>query len=926
MKYHSGHTSNTLLHRRKETMPQDLSRRLFLTSTERLARSLQRASRDALLKDGASGWERPDSISLNAWLGREWTDSWPDMAPAPDLLRLALWKRVVDECPPPDPLEGGPFLYHSLDDTCRILIRHKIDARVGFPSTALVEWRRSACRLFFSRLAEKGLFHPAETVIHVCRAIEEGAITPPDSCSILGFDSPAPVEEDLFDLMGRVSRTVRDPRMNSSRGSLRAVSLPTPEQEITYLCRCLAEDAQTIPLHRIGVIVPGLGHYGRSIASKLEEILGREAPPQESWFNVTLGSPLSELPLFRAALMPFRFFLESESRGLLLSLILSPYFRCWQPSRATAARADRIWRSCGVTGGLEELRRSLVGPGNRLEDLLFNESAPALYSLGTSLKSGKAPLSTWMERLVDTWDSLGFPVMADETDQLAWRHLKELTGDFLTHMGGMLLTGGEFLAWLTHRASLETTQPERAEDAGIQVMGVIEARGLSFDRIYLVDANDRSLPQPVRPLPLLDSSERALVQGGTAQSQLDFAGTALNRILHSATSIVFLRAEQEDTKPLTPSPFWPRDGERTSVNIWTKPDPAWLRAPWLRAAWEGLSRGTADDGAPIAGTDMFPFNHRSFREPNSRGLSPSRLKTALTCPFMFLLKELLAIEPLEDITAPPSPLERGRRIHGILASFTERLRETMMDPVENPGQAWSLLARCTEEGFAGLEGNPAWDLEKKRLMGSPESDVPGVLASWLDAELAHRSGGWRCRAEEKDFRDLSVEGCPYPLRGRIDRVDYSEDEGWSCYDYKTGGLPSKAEICRRFTEPQLAVYLMALRDLVIPGLAGIGEKGVLSGAGYIQVKSSSEIRYRVVRDITESLEPWKTIIAETGRRIAEGLFAPDPWPLVPEEANKDRLCRDCSFRMICSRGLSRELSLDDDEEGGDNIREGHRDD
>lgn len=907
-------------------MPQDLSRRLVLTSTERLARSLQRASRDACLIGGTSGWERPDIISLNAWLDREWTDSWPEMAPAPDLLRLALWKGVVDESPPPDPLEGGPFLYHSLDDTCRILIRHKIDAGAGFPSTALVEWRRSACRLFLSRLAENGLFHPAEMVLHVRRALEEGAITPPDSCTILGFEFPAPVEEDLFDLMDRVSRTVRDPRMNSSRGSLRAVSLPTPEQEITYLCRCLAEDAQTIPLHRIGVIVPGLGQYSRSIASNLEEILGRKTSPQESWFNITLGNPLSELPLFRAALLPLRFLLEGESRGVLLSLVLSPYYRCWQASRTTAARADRIWRSCGITGGLDELRRSLAGPGKSLEDLLFNESALALYSLGTSLTKGKAPLSFWMKRLMDTWDTLSFPVMADETDQLAWRHLKALTGDFLTHMGGMVLTGGEFLAWLTHRASLETTQPERAEDAGIQVMGVIEARGLIFDRIYLVDVNDRSLPQPVRPLPFLDSTERAQVQGGTAQSQLDFAGVAVNRILHSATSIVFLRAEQEDTKPLTPSPFWPRDGERTSVNIWTKPDPAWLRAPWLRAAWEGLSQGEVNHGATSAGMDTFPLHHPSFQEKNSRGLSPSRLKTALTCPFLFLLEELLDIEPLEDVTAPPSPLERGRRIHGILASFTERLRKNMIDPVENPGQAWKLLARCTEEGFAGLEGNSAWDIEKKRLMGSMESDVPGMLASWLDAESTHRSGGWRCRAEEQSFRDLPVEGCPYPLRGRIDRIDYSEDEGWSCYDYKTGRLPSRAEICRRFTEPQLAVYLMALRDLVIPDLAGIGEKGVLSGAGYIQVKSSSDIQYRMVRDITESLESWKTIIAETGRRIAEGRFDPDPWPLVPEETKKDRLCRDCSFRMICSRGLSRELWRDDEEEGRNNDQEGRRED
>ncbi|MCK9229470.1 MAG: PD-(D/E)XK nuclease family protein [Syntrophales bacterium] len=904
---------------------QQRSSRLILTSTERLARSLQRASRDAFLKGGARGWERPDIISLNAWLDREWADSWPERAPAPDLLRLALWKQVVDEFPPPAPLEGRPSLYQSLDETCRILIRHRIDTGKGLPSTGLVEWRRSVCSLFLARLAENGLFHPAETVLHVRKAIEEGSISPPENCSIMGFESPAPVEEDLFDLMGRASRTVRDLLTNPVRGSLRALSLPTREQEITCLCRCLAEDARTVPLHRIGVIVPELEHYGRELATNLEEVLGRAASPRESWFNITLGDRLSHLPLFRAALLPLRMFLEGESRSLLLSLILSPYYRCWQSSRATVARADRIWRANGVTGGLKKLRRSLRGAARDLESLVFNESAQVLHSLETHLEEGRAPLSSWIGTISDCWDVLGFPVMADETDRLAWRHLRELTGDFLNHMGDTTLTGGEFLDWLTHQASLQRTQPERAEDAGIQIMGMIEARGLTFDRLYLLDANDRSLPRPVRPLPFLDSAERAMVQGGTTRSQFDFADIAINRILHSALSIVFMRAEQEDTVPLTPSPFWPRNEERTSINIWTNPDPAWLRASWLKAAWEGLSSAETDDGGPPIGTDTLPFHHPAFPEKHSRGLSSSRLKTVLTCPFLFLVEILLAIEPLEDVTTPPSPQERGRRIHDILASFTAKLREQAVDPVENREQAWDLLSRCVDAEFIGLEDHPAWGLEKKRLLGSPESDVSGVLASWLEAERTHRGEGWLCRAEEKSFQGLVIDDCPFPLNGRIDRVDYHETEGWSCYDYKTGRIPTRADICRHFTEPQLAVYLLALRDRVIPDLAGGDERLSLHGGGYIQVKSAGDIRYQVIHEIAESLASWEAIVADAGRLIAEGRFNPDPWPLVPEETNKTEPCRDCSVRMICSRGLLRELSRDDEEET-DNDREGRRDD
>ncbi|MBW2648833.1 MAG: hypothetical protein JRC53_03300, partial [Deltaproteobacteria bacterium] len=80
----------------------------------------------------------------------------------------------------------------------------------------------------------------------------------------------------------------------------------------------------------------------------------------------------------------------------------------------------------------------------------------------------------------------------------------------------------ECSAWLTHLASHKTVQIGAAEDAGIQIMGTIESRGLDFDKVYILGMDDRSLPQPARPLPFLDSSERKLVQGGTAQSQYEF--------------------------------------------------------------------------------------------------------------------------------------------------------------------------------------------------------------------------------------------------------------------------------------------------------------------------------------------------------------------------------------------------------------------
>ncbi|MDD5476038.1 MAG: PD-(D/E)XK nuclease family protein [Syntrophales bacterium] len=895
-------------------MAEDLSKRLWLTSTERLARNIQRSFRGDFLKEGSPGWERADVISLNTWLNREWTGSWPEKLPAPDLLRMALWRTVIENIPPPDPMEKSINLCRSLDDTFSVLARHKIDPRSGAPSSPLVDWRKTASRRFYSLLEEKGLFHPAETALFVAGAIKEGAIPLPRDCSIMGFEFPAPIEIDLFSLLRRMSRlTMEDPR-KPSKGNVTAFALPTPDQETTFLGTSIVEDARRLPLHRIGVIVPDLEKYGSSLSPTLEDILGKSRSAKESWFNITLGKPLSELPLFRASLLPFRFFLEGEDRELFLSLILSPYYRYLQSTRAVAARADRAWRSNGIPGNMDDLSRCLSGANEKIRKLLFQGPAQSLYLLRTDMKKKTAPLSYWMGAMTRTWDALGFPVISDETDQLAWRHACEIKDHFLSHMGDTLFDAGEFLQWYIHRASLETTQPERAEDAGVQVMGIIESRGLDFDKVYLLDVNDRSLPRSVRPLPFLDSAERARIQGGTPQSQFEFAKAAVKRILHSAPDIVFLRAEQDDMKPLTPSPFWPAKHEKKYVNIWIEPDPSLMRVPWLRAAWEGVSAPEIDGKTIMPGVDRLPLKEPLLNRKLSRGLSPSRLKRAISCPFMFLVRDLLGIEPMEEVVIPPSHMERGELLHSILASFTEKLRSRNLNPAEDRDGAWNLISECVDKALEGLPNHPNRRLEKRRLLGSPEDRFPGILEAWLELEAEHRAAGWTCVAEEVDFDGLSLEGSPFNIRGRIDRIDFNENEGLLCLDYKTGNLPPVKDIIARFTEPQLAVYLMAIQDSDLRNLEGKVDSSARyrAGAGYIQVRSLNEIGYRLLGNIADTLPGWRSIIAETGKRIAEGLFEPYPYPL-SEVKNRNDTCVSCVCRCLCPRGLST-LSAENEED------------
>ena len=881
---------------------------LYLTSTGRLARRLRHRFRMRCIEDGMRGWHPPQAMSLNAWLQNVWTESWPERVPASDILRTSLWYRLTSEIPPPSPFERDLGLCSLLDENYGVMIRHGIEPAAGFPSTPLVEWRRGISRAFKVGLDREGFFHPAELPILVSGAISTNAAVCPGKISLSGFESPAPIETDLFSLLEKKAPVEYCEAQRGKPEALRAVALPSPEQEVRYLIHCLAGDARSLPLSRIGVIAPDLQACASILEEGLKAVLGDNPSQGSQWFNITLGKSLHDSPLIKAALLPLRFLTEREPRDIFLSLLLSPYYGCWQGHRHAIARADRVWRECSIESGLGNMIASLTKRGSTLPEKILAGGAGNIPSF-CKIRPGKpGEIAFWITRMTALWSDLGFPVISDEKDTLAWRHLQNILNDMQATLSKERMPAQEFLAWLTHVISRKKTQTSASEEAGIQVMGLIESRGLDFEKIYILDMNDRSLPQPVRPLPLLDTSERRVVQGGTAPSQYDFARNAFQGILGSAPRVTLLRAEQKDGKPLTPSPFWPGSEIQESIDIWRKPDPAWLRVDWLRSSFQGLNEADgrdmiADFRQKIAQKDLHP-------DPDivPQILSPSDMERALKCPYIFFVSRILKIDELERIQQGVSPKERGIRLHRILASFTKGTRNFDPDLFSDREAALDLLTRCVTEEFRDVERDPHWQVERKLLMDSGESIAPGLLVAWLDEEIRHRQDGWQCIAEETGFADLGDGSWPFSLRGRIDRIDYMKDRGIVCWDYKTGNIPTAGAIVDQFTSPQLPLYLLAIRTGKVAGMKKYVKIDLPVSAGYMQLKSLKAVRIQAIDTIESSLDAWIGVISDLGKILKRGDFPARPFPVSLYEKRNDT-CRDCSLITVCEKGIYLEKIL-----------------
>ena len=871
-------------------------RTLILTSGGRLARQLRHAFRLDRMKKGYPGWLPPKVLSLNAWLQETWRDSWPEETLVSSIKSLQIWEQAVQSLDLPEGLSADIQLYQFLDETYRVRIRDRVPSSENGYATPLIVWRKKVFRRFEEGLSQQGFIHPSLLPIKILDEKIIGARILPEKILLLGFEFPAPIELDLLRVLrkrlGAVScltKTIQEP-------ALSAISLPNQEEEVVWLGEQVLLTAQQSPLHRIGIVVPDLSQYAPLITSAFREIIGPSINEEAGNYNISLGQSLWDQPLTQAGLLPLRFFLEGESRTLLLSLLLSPYYRIWGAHHPQLAQADLLWRKHSVDSGLDALLQCLIHH-NFSGSSYLNPSEENLVSLLKTLNQPRQGVAEWVESLSHCWRLLGFPAIALPGEEGIYKHLQQILKNLTRDLKAGILDGPRFFAWLKYLLSQTLVNEPGYEQSGIQVLGLIEARGLAFDRLFLAGLSKGSLPQPVRAFPFLSSEERRLVQGATLKSQFEFARIAFSHLKTISPKITLTRPEEEKGDPVPPSPFWPYPAEKGTRNYWTVPGKVWSRAEWLKQTIQGIPNYPLPHPPLDSHLTSFPMIPHLSSTPLIPTLSVTAVETLLACPFKFFTERLLRIAPLDEIVIGISPLEKGETLHEILALITHTLRLQEI-PLGDQGAIEKTITHCVHTVIGNKSDNPHWLVEKVRLIGEEEG-LGGLLGTWLETERERWEKGWRWEKEEISFDDLLFPSWSFSVRGRIDRIDFNDTLAEvCCWDYKTGILPTPKDISKNFLAPQLPLYLLALRTMDELQKKSLGG----SRAGYIGLKSEGEFALKEPWAEASAWEiclpDWEKEIGRIGERLKEGDFPPDPRP-EPKGKNQGA-CTYCPYKNLCT--------------------------
>lgn len=516
----------------------------------------------------------------------------------------------------------------------------------------------------------------------------------------------------------------------------------------------------------IGIIIPAIQDDWANIHDTLTKILGPEQP-----FNISAGQPLGQCPIIYAAIECLR----AESLRYLLK---TPYITGGLSEQSARALCDLKLSQLEK----DPLPLSFVKSHSALPEQFKNVLEQALNHLDNVRQLSRCP-SAWIEEifsLLTLWGWPGERILNSEAYQ-AVTHFYGLISE-LSSLDDLLgkISYSSMLSLFSQRLNQTMFQAE-SEDKPIQVLGFLEAAGISFSHLWVMDMGSDSWPAKPSPNPFIPMSIQIKlgIPHASFARELRFAQTMTQRMLTCSPNIIMsyaMHAEGGEAAVL-PTPLLEQE-----------PIPAEF---WGEREYRDLTQQLYDQGALVPMSDPLglPLNQGHMKGGSSV------FKDQADCPFRAYAKHRLsAIAP-----------ERPRM------GLSERVKGSVLHEVLD--RVWSSLK--TREALLNLGGSGLQELLREMITLTLSGLSPPLISVERDLELRRLLPlltHWFERELERDHFEIlaleqeqtvSLEGLSMTLRiDRIDRIN-----GKLCIiDYKTSEVTPKSWLAPRMDEPQLPLY------------------------------------------------------------------------------------------------------------------------
>jgi ATP-dependent helicase/nuclease subunit B len=364
--------------------------------------------------------------------------------------------------------------------------------------------------------------------------------------------------------------------------------------------------------------------------------------------------------------------------------------------------------------------------------------------------------------------------------------------------GGFACSLADYAALFETVICGERAPAGRAGHPRLQILGLLEARLLSFDRVLLAGLDEAIWPPAAQTDAFLNRPMRAAL--GLSAPERRIGQTAHDFVAAlGAPEAIVSRAKKRGGAPTVASRFLQRMGAVAGEAAMAEAEARGaIPLAWARS----LDRPARFSQAPRPA----PKPPRALRPTR---LSVTRIETLRRDPYAIFAEHVLRLSPLDPIGAAAGPREVGNVWHGALQDFSEAFPAGDL-----PADALERLIGIAETRFAPLLADPSF-----RAMNWPR--IAQGFAAFLAFDTRRRAGAERILIEQSGRLDITLpDGSNFALTARADRIEQLRGGGAALIDYKTGAPPGKREVQVGFA-PQLTLEAAMLARGGFAGLTGL---------------------------------------------------------------------------------------------------------
>jgi ATP-dependent helicase/nuclease subunit B len=364
----------------------------------------------------------------------------------------------------------------------------------------------------------------------------------------------------------------------------------------------------------------------------------------------------------------------------------------------------------------------------------------------------------------------------------------------------------ELLRAIADHRDFEVRPPIKL-DARVSILGQLEARLLTIDRMVLGGLNEGTWPLDTPSDPWLSRPMRLDLGLNLPELRVGLSAHDFAQGL-GAPEVILTRAAKQAGTPTVSSRFVQRLAAVAGEKRWKEAlARGAIYTDYARALDHPAKVSPASRPQPVPPPEARPAQ-----------LSVTDIENWLRDPYTIYAKHVLRLFPLEAIDTPPGAADRGTFIHEAIGEFTKTFADAL------PADVARELATLGKKHFAPLE-----DYEEARAFWWTRFLR---IVDWFDGwERERRAGATKIFAELSGKHSIPLGKADFLLTARADRIERRADGSYAILDYKTGQPPTEPQV-RSGLAPQLTLEAAILRNGGFPGIAA----GSVSEISYVRLK------------------------------------------------------------------------------------------